>query len=74
MMKIVTRKQSIENGLSRFYTGKLCRHGHDSERFTSNGVCVECSAINSSNYRKEVSRLLKMARNRNIAYEDNIRG
>ncbi|MGA6364735.1 hypothetical protein [Proteus penneri] len=75
-MKIVTRKQAIENGLSRFYTGKLCRHGHDSERFTSNGVCVECSAINSSNYRKEVSRLLKMARtrNRNIAYEDNIRG
>ncbi|EJD6367785.1 hypothetical protein LHV16_17615 [Providencia rettgeri] len=61
-MKIITRKEAVTNGLSRFYTGKPCRHGHDSERFTSNGVCVECSAINSAAYRKEISRLLKQAR------------
>lgn len=61
-MKIITRKVAITNGLSRFYTGRLCRHGHDSERFTSNGVCVECSAINSASYRREVSKLLKQAR------------
>lgn len=66
-MKIITRQNAIKKGASRFYTGKLCRHGHDSERFTSNGVCVECAAINSAVYRKEVSRLLKLARSQEMA-------
>jgi hypothetical protein len=30
-------------GLKRYYTGKKCKHGHDSERYVYNGHCVECA-------------------------------
>ncbi|HAS8352695.1 TPA: hypothetical protein I7721_16515 [Vibrio vulnificus] len=66
-MKILTRREAIAQGARRFYTGKPCRHGHDAERFTSNGACVECIALNSAVYRKEVSRLLKLARAQEVA-------
>jgi 5-methylcytosine-specific restriction endonuclease McrA len=42
-MEIVTRKQAQGSELHKFYTGKPCKHGHLSERFTSNMVCVECN-------------------------------
>lgn len=61
-MKIISRKEAATKGLSRFYTGKVCVHGHLSERFTSNGVCVECAAKHADNYRKQVNRILKQAR------------
>ncbi|WP_265730734.1 hypothetical protein [Serratia marcescens] len=61
-MKIVTRAEAINLGQLRFYTGKPCRNGHYSERFTSNGVCVECSAQHSSAYRKHIKKLIHDAR------------
>jgi hypothetical protein len=41
-MKIITRKEAMQQGLKRYYTGKLCEHGHDSERYTNMTRCVEC--------------------------------
>jgi len=46
-LKIITRMSAAHSGLKRYYTGKLCKYGHDSERYVYNGHCVEC-AINSS--------------------------
>lgn len=40
--KIITRSQAKSKGLSRYYTGKLCRNGHDSERATIKGNCIAC--------------------------------
>jgi len=40
-------------GLKRFYTGIPCNHGHDSERYVSNGKCASCSKSYSRNYRKK---------------------
>lgn len=44
MKTVVRRMDALERGLARYYTGKLCRHGHDSERYTVNGHCVECQS------------------------------
>lgn len=46
-MEIVTRKFAIENGLSRFFTGKPCVHGHLSERKTVARTCIAC--VNARN-------------------------
>ncbi|MCO7360241.1 hypothetical protein [Enterobacter mori] len=36
-MKRLTQREALEMGLARFYTGKKCIHGHDSERYTLSG-------------------------------------
>lgn len=43
-MSIITRKEAAQQGLSRYYTGKPCPHGHLVERYTSNHKCVTCAA------------------------------
>lgn len=47
------RKDAIAQGLNSFYTSKLCIHGHDALRATSNGGCRECSRI----YHRERARI-----------------
>jgi hypothetical protein len=42
MYQIVKRKDAILHGKIRYYTGFMCRNGHDCERYASNGTCVEC--------------------------------
>lgn len=39
---IILRREAIASGLSRYFTGKPCKHGHVSERGTSRGQCLEC--------------------------------
>lgn len=41
-MEIVTRHQAIDQKLSRYYTGKPCKRGHLSERYTQMSACIEC--------------------------------
>jgi hypothetical protein len=45
IMKIVTRKEALAKSMTRYYTGKFCKYGHQSERFTSNRECVTCHDI-----------------------------
>ena len=49
-MDIITRKEALELGLSKYYTGKPCKHGHLSERYTKSGACVECQAKITKEY------------------------
>src|SRR5882672_9748514 len=39
--QIMKRREAKALGLTRYFTGKPCKHGHGSERFVS-GQCVEC--------------------------------
>ena len=39
MMK---RQEAIALNISRYNTGRPCKHGHVSDRFTSNGACIDC--------------------------------
>ncbi|MEW9806458.1 hypothetical protein [Mesorhizobium marinum] len=41
---VLDRKEAAKRGLSRFYTGQLCREGHRAERFVGNRQCVVCNA------------------------------
>lgn len=45
---ITTREQARARGLDRYYTGKPCKHGHITERRTSDSHCIECAAIRSN--------------------------
>ena len=42
-MKVISRKEAKELGLTRYFTGLPCKYGHLEERFSSCGHCVACS-------------------------------
>jgi hypothetical protein len=41
MPEIISRKDAIAAGLSRYFTGEPCKHGHMAERRLS-GHCIPC--------------------------------
>jgi len=43
-MELISKQEAKAQGLKRYFTGKPCKNGHVSERFTSNGHCVQCQA------------------------------
>lgn len=50
--KIISRQAAKELGLIYYYTGKQCKHGHNSERYTSSSICKECNRIHADKVRK----------------------
>ena len=50
-MEVVSRKEAKERGLTRYFTGKACRHGHIAERQTSCGQCVICNGQHHERYK-----------------------
>lgn len=51
--EIITRNDAIVQGKKHFYTGKKCRNGHDSFRYTNNGKCATCVNNRVKKYRNE---------------------
>ena len=47
-----SRSKAIEAGEMYYKTGKPCKHGHFSKRFTADGGCYECRLI--CNRKKQV--------------------
>ena len=43
--EIITRAEAKARGLTRYFTGKPCKHGHLAERTTRDGVCQACKPI-----------------------------
>lgn len=41
---LVSQAEAARCGLSRFYTGVVCKEGHLAERYVSNRQCVACNA------------------------------
>lgn len=52
-MEIISRREAIEQGLVRYFTGKPCKNGHINQRNTKSGLCMECSRLNARNYYEE---------------------
>ena len=46
-MDIITRKQAQEQGLTHYFTGKPCKHGHLAQRLVSNRGCCLCGCANA---------------------------
>ena len=44
MNEIITRKQAIELGLKRYFTGKSCPKGHVAKRNVCDRGCVQCAS------------------------------
>jgi len=42
-----TRVEARKLGLSKYWTGQPCKHGHASQRYTSSGICCTCNTINT---------------------------
>ena len=47
-MDIISRSQAFRSGSKRYFTGKPCKHGHLTERYTRNAICLECARINNT--------------------------
>lgn len=48
---LVTRKEARDVGLSKFFTGVPCKHGHIAERRSANGTCLVCARSERARYR-----------------------
>lgn len=42
MPDIISKQDALRLGRKRFYTGRPCKYGHDSERYTTTGNCIAC--------------------------------
>jgi 5-methylcytosine-specific restriction endonuclease McrA len=51
--QIIGRDDARTLGLSRYFTGKPCKHGHISERYVSVGICTTCQEIRNNTETKE---------------------
>lgn len=60
--EVITREEALAAGLKKYRTGKSCQHGHDVERWTDTGKCIECDRILSDKRKNEISNGLKMLR------------
>lgn len=49
LIPVLTRKQAKELGLSKFFNGVPCKHGHIGYRQTSKGECIQCKRIWQNN-------------------------
>jgi 5-methylcytosine-specific restriction endonuclease McrA len=50
---IISRKDAKEMGLTRYFTGHHCKHGHVCERYVYNAVCVRCLSVSRGKWAKE---------------------
>ena len=49
-MKVISRNDARELNLSRYFTGKSCKHGHIAERYTSTATCLICNDTRKKKY------------------------
>ena len=56
MFPIMKRREAAEAGQKRYYTGRPCSKGHDSQRFTSTGVCIACASGYVREYNKRLTK------------------
>lgn len=47
----ITRDQALSKGLKFYYTGKLCKNGHDTHRWSHNRQCRLC--LKSHKFKEE---------------------
>lgn len=56
--KIISRIEAKTLGLSRYFTGKSCKHGHTAERYVVDYGCIQCrSLVNLSDAKKEYEQI-----------------
>lgn len=49
----ITKEEAKQQGLTRYFIGQKCVHGHVAERYTRHGGCVECARLEKRRYQKK---------------------
>jgi HNH endonuclease len=50
--EIISRSEAKTRGLSKYFTGTPCKHGHIVERWTINWTCLSCRLVHDKKYRE----------------------
>ena len=53
VVKTISRKDAILQGLSKYFTGKPCKHGHIAERLVVNGTCYDCTKLRVAKWQQK---------------------
>ena len=70
-MDIISRIEAKTAGMKFYYTGKPCKHGHVTNRYVSNNICVDCqSASNRQHWDENRDRLVQEHRERLVERGD----
>lgn len=78
-MQARSASEAREQGLSRYFTGKPCKRGHVTERYTSTKNCVKCVRVvdetwDANNPGKRQEYMKKYRSNNPLTEEDRIKG
>lgn len=63
-MLVISREEARRQGLTRYYTGCACKHGHIAARMVSNRRCTDCSNTQSGLWKKANREVCSKQRNR----------
>jgi 5-methylcytosine-specific restriction endonuclease McrA len=73
-LHIFDRKSAKEAGLKKFYTAEPCKHGHQSERYTSSGKCVACEKLICQKFRNaNKEKIAKANKEWRLANKDHVK-
>lgn len=71
---VIDRKTARDNGLTRYFTAKPCKHGHTEERNTYSGMCLGCSReIDRARYRDDPAPKLRQRKKYAASNSESIR-
>lgn len=51
--EIITRQEALRQGLTFYFTGKVCKHGHVSQRYAVGASCVTCCLQRSTQWQHD---------------------
>jgi len=70
-MQIIKRKEAIDQGIYKYFTGKPCKHGHTAERYSNNGDCCSCSKTKYENNKRNPEWVSKDNKRSRAFYNSN---
>jgi 5-methylcytosine-specific restriction endonuclease McrA len=65
-MNVISRREALSQGLSYYFTGKPCKHGHVSQRRTNSRICMDCQRDYESKNREKRREKNRKYRLKNI--------
>lgn len=74
MLKVISRDEAKQQGLTRYYTGIPCKRGHKSEREVSSGKCKLCRNENDKKRYHNNPEEREKRLNRNYKYAKSDKG
>jgi hypothetical protein len=62
MPEFITRRQALDRGLKRYFTGVACKRDHLVERLASSANCLECHRLAEQMPERKAANLLYQRR------------